>query len=87
MNSSAVGAPIGVMALVSPSCVFKACAHRVDDSPRGRNDSQRSQRSGIDHDLVIDHNLEFAIAPVDHSHVATEFAAQAPRHPGGVQAR
>jgi hypothetical protein len=60
-------------------------SHQRDDLLSGRQHPQEPERAAVDHGGSVHENFEFAVAAVDHIHVAGKLAPKPRRHPDGVE--
>jgi len=51
-----------------------------------RHDPQRDERAAVDDDVVVDEDLEFAVAPFHQIDIGLELTAKTRRHTDGVDA-
>lgn len=58
----------------------------LDDLPRRGHNAQERKRAGVYDRLLVDKDLEFAIAAVDHGNVGPQLAPHTGRHTDGVDA-
>ena len=71
---------------MAADALAELCLHRINYPPAGREYAECRERAGVDDGLAVDEYFEFAVAPLDHLDVGSQFPTKTRRHTDGVEA-